>query len=194
MIKIQKVLAITKLPQQEISGWTESTIVLHWLAQLPRSWTTFVANRVKIERFCHDPFGITSLRQTTLLIALHVEQHWNGFNLQVFGGNDLIATTARFRPKNSSRQVGPNEVRGQKSKGTPQSLSLTGTQTTLFFRHDQYSRFFKLILVAATVVIAVHKFKILNRSLVINTKDIASAKLKILQEHQWNTMQLNMRH
>ena len=27
-------------------AWTDSTIVLQWLAQLPRTWNTFVANRV----------------------------------------------------------------------------------------------------------------------------------------------------
>ena len=27
-------------------AWTDSTITLQWLSQLPRTWTTFVANRV----------------------------------------------------------------------------------------------------------------------------------------------------
>ena len=27
-------------------AWTDSTVVLQWLSQLPRTWTTFVANRV----------------------------------------------------------------------------------------------------------------------------------------------------
>ena len=29
-----------------LHAWTDSTIVLQWLAQLPRTWNTFVANRV----------------------------------------------------------------------------------------------------------------------------------------------------
>ena len=46
MVKIQEVLARTNNPQQKSFGWTDYTVVLHWLAQLARTWTTFVANRV----------------------------------------------------------------------------------------------------------------------------------------------------
>ena len=57
-------------------------------------------------------------------------------------------------------------------------------QSTLPFRHDQYSSFSKHIRVAATVLIAVDKFKGINRSSVIDTNDLASAKWKIIQDHQ----------
>ena len=33
-------------PNISIYAWTDSTIVLQWLAQLPKTWSTFVANRV----------------------------------------------------------------------------------------------------------------------------------------------------
>ena len=38
-------LQITGL-EQSFHAWTDSTITLQWLSQLPRTWTTFVANRV----------------------------------------------------------------------------------------------------------------------------------------------------
>ena len=40
--------AVLQPTEIEISfhAWTDSTIVLQWLAQLPRTWSTFVANRV----------------------------------------------------------------------------------------------------------------------------------------------------
>ena len=39
---------ILQVVQHEITlhAWTDSTIVLQWIAQLPRTWSTFVANRV----------------------------------------------------------------------------------------------------------------------------------------------------
>ena len=38
-------LHITGL-EQSFHAWTDSTISLQWLSQLPRTWATFVANRV----------------------------------------------------------------------------------------------------------------------------------------------------
>ena len=46
LTKIKDVLELSTLPQPEIYGWTDSTIVLQWIAQLPRTWTSFVANRI----------------------------------------------------------------------------------------------------------------------------------------------------
>ena len=45
LTKTSNVLDLS-LPQPEVFGWTDSTIVLQWLAQLPRTWTNFVANRI----------------------------------------------------------------------------------------------------------------------------------------------------
>ena len=42
---VLKILSVTKLIVRVIA-WTDSTIVLQWLSQLPRTWTTFVAKRV----------------------------------------------------------------------------------------------------------------------------------------------------
>ena len=39
-------LQSSKLTINSTHAWTDSTIVLQWLDQLPRTWTTFVANRV----------------------------------------------------------------------------------------------------------------------------------------------------
>ena len=142
-----------------------------------------VANRVaEIQEILYDPIGITSLQQTTLLIALHMEQ------LELLQSSSLWWKGPRWLQqqedlwqKTKLQQVESFEVRGQNSKRTPQSLSLAVTQSTLLFRHDQYSSFSNLISVAATVLIAVDKFKGSNRSSVINTKDLASAKWKIFQ-------------
>ena len=46
LTKIKDVLELSTLPQPELYGWTDSTIVFQCLAQLPRTWTSFVANRI----------------------------------------------------------------------------------------------------------------------------------------------------
>ena len=187
MVKIQEVLAITNLPQQEAFGWTDSTIVLHWLAQLPRTWTTFVANRVaEIQEILprsnwnhvsstNNPADCSS-RGTTLELLQSSSLWWNG--------PQWLQQSQDSWPKTKLQQVEPIEVRGQNLKETPQSLSLTVTQSTLLFRPDQYSSLSKFIRVAATVLIAVGKFRGINRSSVITSNDLASAKWRILQEHQ----------
>ena len=40
-----KILQVVQ-PYFSINAWTDSTIVLQWIAQLPKTWSTFVANRV----------------------------------------------------------------------------------------------------------------------------------------------------
>ena len=40
-----KILDVTEI-HSSLHAWRDSTIVLHWLSQLPKTWTTFVANRV----------------------------------------------------------------------------------------------------------------------------------------------------
>ena len=37
---------INFIPEQ-LHGWTDSTLVLSWLREIPRSWNTFIANRVQ---------------------------------------------------------------------------------------------------------------------------------------------------
>ncbi len=41
-----EVLTDTKFSSPQVFAWTDSKTVLQWLSRLPRSWTTFVANRV----------------------------------------------------------------------------------------------------------------------------------------------------
>ena len=41
-----KVLNLVQYKNYDIFAWSDSTIVLQWISQLPRKWTTFVANRV----------------------------------------------------------------------------------------------------------------------------------------------------
>ena len=38
--KIKEILNLTSLREQEVIGWTDSTIVIQWLAQLSPIWTT----------------------------------------------------------------------------------------------------------------------------------------------------------
>ena len=54
MVKNLEVLAITNLPQREVVlGWTDSTIILHCLSQLPRTWTiSLQIEWLKFKRFC----------------------------------------------------------------------------------------------------------------------------------------------
>ena len=43
---VESSLSNLELPLQRSKAWTDSTIVLAWLSALPKSWKTFVANRV----------------------------------------------------------------------------------------------------------------------------------------------------
>ena len=87
--RVEEILKLTSLPHQEVFGWTDSTIVLQWLAQLPRNWTTFVANRVsEVQQILPKRIGITFLHQATPLIVHHEEQGWKFFNPPVCGGMD----------------------------------------------------------------------------------------------------------
>jgi Pao retrotransposon peptidase len=42
---MKKVKELFNQPKIECFAWTDSTIVLAWLAEVPRKWKTFVANR-----------------------------------------------------------------------------------------------------------------------------------------------------
>ena len=136
MVKIQEVLAITNLPQQKIFGWTDSTIVLHWLAQLPRTWTTFVANRVaeiqeNMPRSNWNHVSSTnnlsdcSSRGATLELLQSSSLWWNG--------PQWLQQSQDLWPKTKLQQVESIEVRGQNSKETPQPLFIAVTQSTLLF-------------------------------------------------------------
>ena len=41
------ILEKIKFIPEQIHGWTDSTLVLSWLQEIPRSWNTFIANRVQ---------------------------------------------------------------------------------------------------------------------------------------------------
>ena len=45
---LETILTVFEVLDLEITNhaWTDSTIVLQWLAQLPKTWNTFIANRV----------------------------------------------------------------------------------------------------------------------------------------------------
>ncbi len=43
---VLEALQSTKWKEIQVTGWTDSTIVLQWLKAIPGTWTTFVANRV----------------------------------------------------------------------------------------------------------------------------------------------------
>ena len=84
LCQMSEVLAI-----YNIFAWTDSTIVLNWLAKLPRVWNTFVANRVSniqetLPRKNWDyvptnenPADVAS-RGTTVSELLDNELWWNG--------------------------------------------------------------------------------------------------------------------
>ena len=187
LVKIKEILNLTSLPEQEVFGWTDSTIVLQWLAQLPRTWTIFVANRVSEvqqnlprSNWNHvssssNPADSSS-RGTTLELLQSSSLRWNG--------PEWLHEPQDLWPKTKLQQIEPIEIRGQTANNIIQSTSLAVTQLNLIFRHDQYSSFSKLIRVVARVLMAIDKFKRTNRSSDVTVTDLTSAKLKILAEHQ----------
>lgn len=59
MSSVKKAIAIPTIQQQ---SWTDSTIVLHWLANHPSRWKTFVANPVFIRHLSHTHVSTHPLR------------------------------------------------------------------------------------------------------------------------------------
>ena len=43
---VKEALSDLRFPELKFLAWSDSTIVLSWLAQLPEKWKTFVRNRV----------------------------------------------------------------------------------------------------------------------------------------------------
>ena len=187
LVKIKEILNLTSLPEQEVFGWTDSTIVLQWLAQLPRTWTTFVANRVSEvqqnlprSNWNHvssssNPADSSS-RGTTLELLQSSSLWWNG--------PEWLQKPQDLWPETKLQQIEPIEITDQTANNLIQSTSLAVTQLNLIFRHDQNSSFSKLIRVVARVLMAIEKFKRTNRSSDVTVTDLTSAKLQILAEHQ----------
>ena len=161
--------------------------MLQWLAQLPRTWTAFVANRAsEVQQILSranwnhvspssNPADCSS-RGARLEVLQSFRLWWNG--------PEWLQKSQDSWSKSKLHLGEPIEVRVKNAKITASSISLAVTQSTLIFRHDRYSSFSKLILVVATVFIAMEKLKRVNRSPDVTAADITSAKRKTLKEHQ----------
>ena len=91
-----------------LEQWTDSTITLQWLSQLPRTWTTFVANRVsyiqeiiKRDSWNHvptndNPADLASRGESQLKIPLTLA--FGGLALNGYHTQNLIGLNLMYNP------------------------------------------------------------------------------------------------
>ena len=70
---------------EQLHGWTDPTLVLSWLQEIPRSWNTFIANRVqaiqdtlKLKHWKHVPSENNPADLATRGVSADQALWWNG--------------------------------------------------------------------------------------------------------------------
>ena len=182
---------LTSLRQQQTFGWTDSTIVLQWLAQVPRTWTTFAANRVSGVQVLpksnwnhiapsNNPADCSS-RSTRLKNLKSSPLWWNG--------PAWLQKPQEKWPKSQIQPVEPSENRDHKKQRTSQSTTTTlhsnaAVQYTPIFQPEQNSSFTRLIRVVETVQIALDKLKRMKNPSGVSLENLTTAKWKLVRENQ----------
>ena len=197
MTKVLAVMKISKFQKIESFGWTDATIVLQWLAQLPRTWTTFVVNRVSEilqtlprshwnhVRSTSNPADLSS--RVSKFTDLKVSALW-------WNGPYWLAMPSYTWQKtplvvdSSIRQKVTEEERNRKTREDNQpetvTTSLSTTVTQPIFNENVYSTLHKLFRVIATVKIAISRFKKDKIPSQITSQLLQQAKLHFLISHQ----------
>ena len=170
--KIRNIFRLTPYNDAETIAWTDSMIVLQWLAQIPRTWTTFVANRVsEIQQALprsqwrhvnssanHNSVNNSvnnsadcSSRGTTI-------ENLKSFKLWWKGPTWLSKSEDKWLTTKSSLSEVP-EYRQPKTR-TTETINLLVDKASIspnLFDCDRYCSFKKLIRVVATVIVAIKK-------------------------------------
>ena len=192
LTKIRDIFQLTSYTNVETTAWTDSTIVLQWLAQLPRTWTTFVANRVsEIQQVlpksqwrhvtsASNPADCSS-RGTTMESLKQSRLWWHG-------------PLWLSKPENEWPQMNPLAVKATEEKRQSKTDKITrsnhkitsaiGIQKPPLFDCSRYSSFTKFCRVVATVKMAIETFMKQSKSKHIKAHDLIQAKLEIVRQHQ----------
>ena len=171
-----------------VPAWTDSTIVLKWLNQLPRTWATFVANRVsEIQDFLprnkwnhvpsqNNPADLSS-RGADVRDLLQSKLWWNG--------QDFLNSSEAEWPLQPQLSSTPPESRFKQSVEANCASNLsTSTESTELWDTERFSSFTKLLRVIAFVQISIQLIKRQDRSKHISATDLQIAKNYVIRSHQ----------
>ena len=181
-------LQSSKLTINSTHAWTDSTIVLQWLNQLPRTWTTFVANRVsEIQesmpraKWNHIP----SQQSPADLSSRGMEvKDFIASNLW-WQGPEFLGVNENQWPKQPMLSGTPPEIRSKESD-MKQTIGVVDTEnhSSDFIPIECYSSFNKLLRIMATVHVASQHMRKHKRSNFITVSDLSRAKNGIIRCHQ----------
>ena len=192
LTKIRSIFQFTKYTNVETTAWTDSTIVLHWLAQLPRTRTTFVANRVsEIQQVlpksqwrhvtsATNPVDCSS--RGTTMESLKLSGLW-------WHGPLWLSKLENEWPQTHPPAVEVTEEKRQSktdkiTRSTHEITSAIGLHKSPMFDCSRYSSFMKFCRVVATVKIAIRTFMKRPNSKHVEAHDLIQAKLEIVRQHQ----------
>ena len=189
LVKIKEIFALTNLPSPTIYGWTDSTIVLQWLSQLPRTWTCFVANRVSEiqqtlprENWYHvksnlNPADCASRGMMVQDLLKH--------DLWWFGPNWLLHPEDTWPQLSSKIDDEMRKIVQTEQKHKFNTTTVTASQVTEpLFDIKRYSTLSKVFRVAANVHLAIDLLQRVNNHLSLTPSRLAKAKCLIISLHQ----------
>ena len=186
--KIQEILDLTALPKATTFGWTDSTIVLQWLAQLPRTWTCFVANRVsEIQQILpRDNWNHVKSSLNLADCASRGSSVNNLIQSQLWWhGPEWLAKPDDVWPQSPVPVTTKNqeEIDSEKKHNQSKVLAVT-TCTSPWIDTSRYSSLLKLYRVIALVIVAFQKLRRSTATNCITRKTLCEAKLLVVQTHQ----------
>ena len=188
LTKLKDVLELS-LPQPEIFGWTDSTIVLQWLAQLPRTWTSFVANRISETQqilpqanWNHvksnsNPADCAS-RGTLVKDLIDTSLWWHG--------PDWLSQPESTCPQPSSTVTEENkqQTESEKKHKRCETVASAVVAPQPWIDIIRYSCLSKLQRIIATIIEASHLFKDASKEVSATPQLLNQAKLILLRQHQ----------
>ena len=188
LTKIEDILELSTLPQPEIYGWTDSTIVLQWLAQLPRTWTSFVANRIsEIQQILpranwnhvksnSNPADCAS-RGTLVKDLIDTSLWWHG------PGWLSQPESTWPQPFSTVNEENKQQIESEKKHKRCETVASAVIAPQPWIDISHYSSLSKLQRIIATIIKASHLFKDASKEVSVTPQLLNQAKL-ILRQHQ----------
>ena len=189
LVKIKEVFALTNLPSPTIYGWTDSTIVLQWLSQLPRTWTCFVANRVsEIQQILlrENWYHVKSnLNPEDCASRGMMVQDLLTNNFWWFGPNWFLHQEDTWPQLSSKIDDEMRKIVQTEQKQKFNTTTVTAAQDVEpLFDIKRNSTLSKVIRVAANVHLAIDLLQKVNSHLSLSPSRRAKAKFLIISLHQ----------
>ena len=197
LTKVLAVMKTSKFQKIEWFGWTVATIVLQWLARLPRTMTLFVADRVSeiqqtlpISQWNHvrstlNPANLSSrgARFTDLKVPA---LWWNGPDWLAMPSDTWQKTPLVVYSSIRHKITEEERNRKQREDNQPETVttSLSTTGTPPIVDENVYSILHKLFRMIATVKISISRFKKGKIPSEITSQLLQQAKLHFLISHQ----------